>query len=102
MANVGKLEIKRFQFSIGGYPGVHYHLDYKKRKFEYYTYPPEFNEGMNISIYPPTIQELEIDEVIVEVNSINEKLEIEEERIVRFYKYVNQYCKHCNDDKENV
>lgn len=69
-------------------------MDYKNGLFEYRTQPKYEITAMHITPMPPTISELKHDEVIVYADSECADLEIEEKRVIRFYKYIKQYCKH--------
>ena len=68
--------IKKFIFSIGGFPGPSYSIEYKNGIFAYRA-EPKYN-----------------DDLLLHNDSTSADLEISAKRVDRFYNYIRRYCKH--------
>lgn len=86
------MKIKKFEFSIGGYFGSSYFLEYKKGLFLYRAQ----TDGMTTisDINPIFKNDYQFEHgVIFQSDSIGADLVISEERKLNFCKYISQYCK---------
>ena len=85
------MKIKKFEFSIDGYYRDSYSLKYKKGIFEYRA---DVADIIITNINPVINNNYHFENVaIFQTDSFDADLNISEERINNFYKYITRYCK---------
>lgn len=86
------MKIKKIDFSIGGYFGSSYSLEYKK---ELFLYRAQTGGESTISIINPIFKkDYQFEHIaIFKSDSIDADLVISEERKLNFLKYISRYCK---------
>jgi len=88
-----KLDIKKFYFSIGGFPGPWHSIEYKNGVFAYRTEPKEMADELAYTL--PTLPELESKESPFNfLDPSSEDLQLTEKKMCQFYAYIRRYCKH--------
>lgn len=91
------MNIKKFQFSIGGYFSPSYSIKYVDGLFLYRAN----THGLNTIIHINPVYENDSQfehEAIVQSDDLDENLVLTKERIDKFYKYISRYCKTWQKD----
>ena len=94
------MNIRKFRFLIGGYFGNSYTLVYKKGKLEYRCFHGvdsvfEFNVPV---VKKWTEEDKEHDEIILQKNSADEDIKLEEIRFNRFLSYLKVNCENWKEE----
>jgi hypothetical protein len=94
------MKIKKFKFSIGGYFGASYSLEFKKGVFLYRT---NDTEPIILIELPPKNWDFSKvkDSELIQYDSTNEDLIISDEKLILFVKYISRYCKSWDKEYMN-